>query len=719
VQRFSLAKYRTSAVHVRAFPARTLETPVARSGRRANFRDVPDMDSRSLAAGKAEVALSLAPRGIQARRNLELLVCGFMLFALAPLIAIIALAILVDVGRPILFRQLRPGRHMRPFTLYKFRTMLPAETAAVSDRQRTSTLGRVLRRSRLDELPQLLNVLRGEMSFIGPRPLLPRDLPDDVAARAMVRPGITGWAQVNGGHKLSSAEKAALDRWYIQHASVSIDLRILYLTVRMMIFGERINRREVERAMAAVTASNDSSAEGSVVTRAGHSPKDRRNVGVRRTSSRTSGATGTRAPHTARILFLTHYFPPEVNAPASRTYEHGRAWAQLGHDVTIVTCAPNHPTGVVYSGYRNWLWQEKRVDGMRIIRLWTYLAANKGVGRRSLNYVSYMASALLAVPFLPTADVVISTSPHFFCGLAGYGVSRIKRAPWVLEIRDLWPESIRAVGAVRSRRVIQTFGRVASWAYRKADKIVVLTDSFRKHIEAQGIAPAKIEVIKSGVDLSLFRRQIKDERLARELKLEGKFVAGYLGTHGMAHGLETVLEAAGLLRNDDRIAFLLVGSGAERARLVALKRRMGLTNVVMLDQQTKECMPRLWSLVDASLVPLRRSDVFKTVVPSKLIEAMAMACPIVLGVDGESRSIVEKAGAGIFVTPEEPKELAEAVVGLVDDPEHAVEMGRNGRRHVELHYNRHVLAAQFEATLAKVAAKRPVAVGPKAPDVLR
>jgi glycosyltransferase involved in cell wall biosynthesis len=401
-----------------------------------------------------------------------------------------------------------------------------------------------------------------------------------------------------------------------------------------------------------------------------------------------------------KILFLSHYFPPEVNAPASRTFEHGRAWAQQGHDVTIVTCAPNHPTGVVYPGYRNSLWQEERVDGMRIIRLWTYLAANQGFARRIANYVSYMVSALVAAPFLPAADVVISTSPQFFCGLAGYGVSRVKRAPWVLEIRDLWPDTISAVGAIRSRRIIRFLEGIETWAYRKADKVVAVTNAFRDHIEARGVPRANVQVIRNGVDLSLFQPRPKDESLARELGLQGKFVAAYVGTHGMCHKLETVLEAAKLVEHDHRIAFLLVGSGGERAHLLDLKDRMGLTNVAMLDQQPKERMPRFWGLTDVALVLLARSDLFKTVVPSKIFEAMAMERPIILGVEGESRAIIEEAEAGLAVTPESAEEVARAIMDLAGDPKRASELGRNGRRHVEKSYDRRVLAQRFEGTLA-------------------
>jgi glycosyltransferase involved in cell wall biosynthesis len=402
------------------------------------------------------------------------------------------------------------------------------------------------------------------------------------------------------------------------------------------------------------------------------------------------------------ILFLSHYFPPEVNAPAARTHEHCREWVKAGHEVTVVTCAPNHPAGVVYDGYRNKLRHEEWRDGIRVIRLWTFLAANEGFLRRTVNYASYMLSSLLAAPFLPAADVVISTSPQFFCGLAGYGVSRIKRAPWILEIRDLWPETISAVGAVHNTPLLRALEAIETWAYRHADKVVALTQAFRDHIQARGVPSSRVEVVTNGVDLSLFQRESRDDVLVRQLGLDGKFVVGYLGTHGLCHKLETVLEAAKLLEHDRRIGFLLVGGGAERARLLELKERMGLANLVMLEQQPRDRVPQLWSVVDVGLVLLRRSDLFKTVIPSKIFEAMAMERPIVLGVEGESRRIVEEAGAGIPITPESAEELARAVVALADDPERARQMGRKGRRHAEQAYDRRVLAARFERIMASL-----------------
>jgi glycosyltransferase involved in cell wall biosynthesis len=408
------------------------------------------------------------------------------------------------------------------------------------------------------------------------------------------------------------------------------------------------------------------------------------------------------------IVFLTHYFPPEVNAPASRTHEHCREWVKAGHDVTVVTCVPNHPRGRVYPGYRNLPWQVETIDGIRTVRLWTSLAPNEGVSKRIANYLSYLLAAALAAPFLPRPHIVVSTSPQLFCGLAGYLVSRFHRVPWVLEIRDLWPESIVAVGALRRCWAIRLCERIEAWAYRKADKVVPVTDSFRAHIEACGAAPDKITVVKNGVDLERFCRPQRDEGLARELGLEGKFVAAYFGTHGIAHALDSALRAAELLRDDPRIVFLLVGDGADRRRLQAMRAELRLTNVVMLEQQPKERMPALWGVTDAALVLLRNLHTFKGVIPSKIFEAMGAGRPIVLGVEGEARAIVEGAGCGIAIEPESPEQLAAAVRHLAERPELAREMGAKGLACVTREYDRKILAMRLERVLAELASRRAV-----------
>ena len=406
-----------------------------------------------------------------------------------------------------------------------------------------------------------------------------------------------------------------------------------------------------------------------------------------------------------RIVFFSHYYPPEVNAPASRTAEHCRAWAKAGHDVTVVTCVPNHPSGKIYPGYKNRLFQSEIVDGVRVVRVWTFLAANEGFLFRTLNYLSYLVSATLVLPWLRRPDIVVSTSPQFFCGLAGLVARTIRRVPWVLEIRDLWPESIVTVGAMRKGFAVRILERLEAFAYRSADRIVSVTDAFVPHIAARGGGnDGRIVVIKNGVDLGFFKASNNDSDLKRTLGLEGRFIAAYVGTHGMAHGLETILQAAERLKDDRRIAFLLVGDGAERARIERLKEEMGRDNVIMLGQQPKEAMLGIWAATDASVILLRKSDLFKKVIPSKMFEAMAMRRPIILGVEGESRELLQAADAGFGITPESAEELAAAVVRLADDPALAARLGAQGREHVREHYDRAKLAQRYLDLLQEVAA---------------
>lgn len=404
-----------------------------------------------------------------------------------------------------------------------------------------------------------------------------------------------------------------------------------------------------------------------------------------------------------RILFLSHYFPPEVNAPATRTYEHCKKWVEMGHEVTVVSCVPHHPMGKAYPGYKNKLWHVEERDGIKTIKLFTYITANEGFLKRTLNYVFYMLMTMLAAPFLARTDLVISTSPQFFNGLGGYFVSRIKRAPWLLEIRDLWPESIVAVGAITNPRVISLLEGIERFVYRKADHIVAVTNSFKTHIQAHGGDADKITVIRNGVDLEFFSQRPLDEDYAASLGVTGKFVASYVGTHGMAHGLMTLVEAAELLRDREDIIFLMAGDGAERRRLVAEVERRGLNNIILLGQLPKEDMPRLWSISDASLVLLRKQDLFLTVIPSKIFESMAMKKPIVMGVEGESREIITEADSGICIEPENAEALAEAVSKLANSSELCRQLGECGYQHVVDHFNRAVLATRYEAVLRQTA----------------
>lgn len=407
------------------------------------------------------------------------------------------------------------------------------------------------------------------------------------------------------------------------------------------------------------------------------------------------------------ILFLCHYFPPEVNAPASRTYENAKRWVRAGHKVTVLTCHPSHPGGIIYPGHRNSVHAWEEIDGIQVLRVGTYLSANKGFVRRTSNYVSFMFSAVLQCWRVKDVDIVVSTSPQFFCGMGGYFVSRLKRRPWVLEIRDLWPESIIAVGAITNRRVIGILEGIESFLYRKADRIVSLTNAFKRHIMARGIPEEKIDIVTNGADLERYVPGDRMNDARKELGLdESVFLASYIGTHGMAHGLSTVLRAAKRLEGEPGIRFLLVGDGAERERLLQDKEELGLTNVIMLGQQPKERMPQFLAATDACMVLLIKSELFKTVLPSKIFEAMAMGRPIVLGVEGESRELIEEGGCGLCIEPENDAQLAEAILKLAKQPGLARELGEKGERYVASRFDREVLAMEYLDLLERTAARR-------------
>ena len=371
------------------------------------------------------------------------------------------------------------------------------------------------------------------------------------------------------------------------------------------------------------------------------------------------------------ILFLADNFPPEVNAPASRTFEHCREWVRAGHQVTVITCAPNFPKGRVFDGYRNRLWQSEELAGIRVIRVWSYITANEGFVKRILDYQSFMVSATLAALFVRRVDVVIGTSPQFFTVCAAFVVGGLKRLPWVFELRDIWPESIKVVGAMKDSAAIRLLERLELFLYRQANCIVTVTHSFKQTLMRRGIEGDKIKVVTNGVDLSQFALQPKDAQLVESLGLTGKFVVGYIGTHGMAHALETLLDAALILQQTpgaENIHIVLLGHGARKADLVARAQSMNLHNVLFLDSVPKDQVARYWSLLDVSVIHLRKSELFTTVIPSKLFEGMGMGIPVLHGVAGESADIVRKEAVGEVFESENASELVAGLLRLRDDP---------------------------------------------------
>ncbi len=406
-----------------------------------------------------------------------------------------------------------------------------------------------------------------------------------------------------------------------------------------------------------------------------------------------------------KILYLSQYFPPEMGAPAARVHELSREWAALGHDVQVLTGFPNHPTGVVPPEYRGELWRRERVDGIEVLRTPIYAAANRGRVRRSANYLSYAASAASVGALLARRpDVVLATSPQFLTGVSGLWLSRLFRRPFVFEVRDLWPKSIVAVGAMPAGSpIVKSLELLEKTLYRAADRIVTVTDSFIDEIAATGVKRSKLSVVKNGVDLDLFHPDAKGDAVRRELGLTDRFVATYIGTHGMAHGLGTILDAARKLKEDPRFAFLLIGEGAEKRMLKERAATEGLTSVRFVDQVPRERIPAYIAASDACLVLLRAKALFRTVIPSKIFEFWGVGRPIALGVEGEARGLVDESGGGVAFPPEDAGALVAALRQLASEPRRREAMGRAGRRYVERHFSRKVLATRYLDILREVA----------------
>ena len=409
------------------------------------------------------------------------------------------------------------------------------------------------------------------------------------------------------------------------------------------------------------------------------------------------------------VLFLTDNFPPEVNAPASRTHEHCRQWVAAGARVTVITCAPNFPKGRVFDGYRNRLWQQEVMDGIRVIRVWSYITANEGFARRVLDYMSFMLSAFVASLFVRRVDVVVGTSPQFFTAVAAWAVGAVKRMPFVFELRDLWPESIKAVGAMKQSAVINLLERLELFLYRRAARIVSVTHAFRETLIKRGIDGAKIDVVTNGVDLARFSPRPKDSALEAELGWQGCFVAGYIGTHGMAHGLETLLAAMQALADHPEgrsVRLLMLGDGARKAALQEQAQRLGLANVRFVDTVPKGEVARYWSLLDVSIIHLKRTELFTTVIPSKLFECMGMGIPVLHGVTGESAEIVRSEGVGIAFEPENVQALVEALLRLKTDAALRTRFCQAGPEAAR-HYDRGELALRMLRVLRRVVLEKP------------
>jgi glycosyltransferase involved in cell wall biosynthesis len=404
-----------------------------------------------------------------------------------------------------------------------------------------------------------------------------------------------------------------------------------------------------------------------------------------------------------RIAYVCHYFAPEPAAPAARVHEFARCWVQAGHQVDVITTFPNHPLGRIPREYRGKAWSTEWLDGIRVLRCWLYAVPNRGIGRRGLDHLSFMLTCVMfGLPRLRKVDVVIASSPTLFSALAAYVIARIRRVPFVLEVRDLWPEAIVDLGLMRrdslSVRMLQWLAR---WLYRQAARVVVVTEAFADRLVAQGVPRARLAVIPNGADTRFFAPRPETPTMRHDLGLNGRFVVAYVGAHGLSHGLGAVLDAAAL---QPEVTFLLVGDGAERERLLSERRRRGLRNVIMQPSVPKADVPDVYAAADACLVPLRDVPIFETFVPSKLFEVLAAGRPVIGAVRGEARDILVRSGGALLVEPERGDQLAEAIDRLRDDADLRDKLARSGRAFVEREYDRSVLAMRYLDVLREVTA---------------
>jgi colanic acid biosynthesis glycosyl transferase WcaI len=423
-----------------------------------------------------------------------------------------------------------------------------------------------------------------------------------------------------------------------------------------------------------------------------------------------------------KILYVSQYFPPEMGAPAARTAELAQHWAEAGHEVSVLTGFPNHPTGVVPEEWRSRLrrltYQEvihENTGPVNVYRTWLWPLPNRKAHERMRNYASFCISAALRGLALPRPDVIVATSPQLLVGLAGWWLSFARQGaghiPFVFEVRDLWPESLAAVGVGTDDSLLhRALGGVANFLYQRADRVVVVSPAFIEPLTKRWRVPEeKIAIVENGVETDLFtpQPQSADQALRRELGTEGKFLVVYIGTIGHAHGLETLLDAASRLGSlNQSVHFLIVGEGAEKERIKSLAETRGLENIRFLDQQPREKIPAYISAADACLVLLKKTDVFKTVIPTKMLEFMSCARPVILGVEGEAHRILEEAGAGVAIEPENADALAQAVGQLANNRELGAAMGKKGRHFIVRSFSRARTAEKYIEILQMLARGR-------------
>ncbi len=393
------------------------------------------------------------------------------------------------------------------------------------------------------------------------------------------------------------------------------------------------------------------------------------------------------------ILLIHQAFAALDEPGGTRHHELARYFSAHGHQVTIITSPISYLTGKSRSGKIPWV--EKRTDGERItiLRAYAYPALHRNFVHRVINFFSFMASSFLVGLNVKKVDLVWGTSPPIFQAVTAWLLARLKRVPFLIEIRDLWPAFAVAAGVLKNPALIRLSEWLEHFLYRHADLLVVNSPGYIRHVREHGAR--QVELVPNGTDTRMFDPSIDGRAHRLEHHLEGKFVALYAGAHGMSNDLGVVLMAAVELRSNPSIRIVLVGDGKDKASLQAQARQLGLENVLFLPALPKLEMPAALAAADVCIAILKPLDWYKTTYPNKVFDYMAAGKPVVLAVDGVIRDLVEQAGAGVPVPPGDAHALALAIQQLASDPAAVSKMGQNARLYVTAHYDRAMLAAKL------------------------
>ena len=401
-----------------------------------------------------------------------------------------------------------------------------------------------------------------------------------------------------------------------------------------------------------------------------------------------------------KILFLTQYCPPEVGAPQNRIFEFAKELKKLGHDITILTAMPNYPKGEIFDEYKGKKVLKEELEGIKIVRTSIYATKEKSFTKRMRNYLSFTFSSVFqGAKYIEKQDVIITESPPLFLGWSGYVLSKLKGAKFVFNVSDLWPESAIKLGVLNNKLFIKMSTWLEEFCYRRADAVTGQTKGIVDNIVNRGFDKSKVHLITNGVNTEFFKKENRDENFRKEIGIENKFSIVYAGIHGLAQGLEVVIEAAEILKDYKDIQFIFIGDGPEKGKLINMSKEKNLENVKFLPVQPKSNMPRIIASMDATVIPLKKLDLFKGALPSKMFEALASQLPIILAVEGEAAKLINDAQAGIVVEPENPEAIAEAALKLYNDIELRKELGRNGRKYVMENFSRESITKKLEKIL--------------------